>query len=75
MFVWPLYIQKDRCHDLFIYDVHIMSRDTRKPVFGILTRFDTNRAVHPKQMTRGLKFQIYEVEGLYYLRSKNKGTY
>ena len=37
-----------------------------------LTRSDTNRAVQPQKMARGLKFRIQEVEGLYYLCSKNK---
>ena len=31
-------------------------------------------AVQPQKMARGLKFWIYEVEGLYYLCSENKGT-
>ena len=34
--------------------------------------FDTNRAPQPQNMTRGLKFRIYEVEKLYYLCSKYK---
>ena len=46
----------------------------RKPVFGIPTRSDTNRAVQLQKMARGLKFRIYEVEGLYYLCSENKGA-
>ena len=41
---------------------------------GLLTRSDTYWAVPPKKMARGLKFQIEEVEGLYYLCSENKGT-
>ena len=43
----------------------------RKPVFGV---FDTNQAVQPQKMARGLKFRIYEKEGLYYLCSENKGA-
>ena len=31
------------------------------------TRSDTNQAVQPQKMARGLKFQILEVEGLYYI--------
>ena len=46
----------------------------RKPVFGVPTRSDTNRAVQPQKMARGLKFRISKVEGLYYLCSENKGT-
>ena len=46
----------------------------RKLTFWFPTWADTNRAVQPHKMVRGLKFQIYEVEGLYYLCSENKGT-
>ena len=35
---------------------------------------DTNSAVQPLKKARGLKFLIYKVEGLYFLRSKNKGV-
>ena len=56
-----------------------MSRDARKPVFGVSdlgfpTRSDTNHAVQPQKMARALKLRIYKVQGLYYLCSKNKGT-
>ena len=49
----------------------------RKSVFRVWTRPDTNRAVQPQieKMARGLKFRILKVEGLYYLCSKNTGTY
>ena len=46
---------------------------TRKPS-GFLIRSNTNRAVQPQKMARGLKFRIYEEEGLYYLCSENKGA-
>ena len=40
----------------------------RKPrLYLYLTRCDTNGAVQPKKMARGLKFRIKEEEGLYYL--------
>ena len=35
---------------------------------------DTNRAVQPQKMARGLKFLMWEVEGLYYLCGENKGA-
>ena len=41
---------------------------------GFLTRSDTNRVARPQKMARGLKFRIYEVEGLHYPCSENKGT-
>ena len=41
---------------------------------GFATRCDTNWAVQSQKMARGLKFRISEVEGLYYLCSKNKGA-
>ena len=46
----------------------------RKPVFGFPTRPDTNRAVQPQEMARGLKFRISVEEGLYYLCRENKGA-
>ena len=47
----------------------------RKPVFGFPTRTNTNRAVQPHKLAGGLKFRIWEVEGLYYPCSENKGAY
>ena len=41
---------------------------------GFPTRSDTNRVVQTWKMGRGLKFRIYDIEGLYDLRSKNKGA-
>ena len=42
---------------------------------GLPTSSDTNRAEQLiKKMARGLKFRIYEVEGLYYVCSENKGA-
>ena len=41
---------------------------------GFPTRSDTNWAVQPQKITRDLQFQIYEVEGLYYLVSEKKGV-
>ena len=38
------------------------------------TRSDTNQAVQPQNMARGLKFRNEEVEGLYYLCSENEGA-
>ena len=46
----------------------------RKPTFWFPTWSDTNRAVQPQKMDRGLKFRIKEVEGLYYPCSVNKGA-
>ena len=46
----------------------------RKLVFGLSDQANTNRAVLPQKMARGLKFWILEVEGLYYLCSENKGA-
>ena len=51
-----------------------MSRNVGKPMFWILTRSDTNQAVQPPEMARGLKFCIEEVEVFYYPSSENKGT-
>ena len=38
------------------------------------TSSGTNRTVQPQKMAIGLKFRIYEVKGLFYLCSENKGT-
>ena len=51
-----------------------MSRVMRKQTFWFLTWSDTNQAVQLQKMARGLKFQIWKVEGSYYLCSKNKGA-
>ena len=45
-----------------------------KPTLWILTMSDTNQAVQPLEMARGLKFYIKEVEVLYYPSSENKGA-
>ena len=44
---------------------------------GCPTRCDTNQAVQPQKMARGLKFRIQVVEGLYmyFLCSKNIDIY
>ena len=46
----------------------------RKPTFWFPTWSGTNQAVQLQQMARGLKFQIWIVEGLYCLCSENKGA-
>ena len=43
-----------------------------KPMLWILSRSETNQAVRPLNMARGLKFCIQEEEVLYYPRSENK---
>ena len=50
------------------------SATLQQNLFFFLTRCGPNRTVQPKKMARGLKFPIEEVEGLYYLHSKNKDT-
>ena len=46
----------------------------RKPTFWFPTLSDTNQALQPQNMARGLKLGILEAEGLYYLCSENKGA-
>ena len=46
----------------------------RKPTFWFRIWYDTNQAVQLQKMAIGLKFQIHEVEGLYYPCSENKGA-
>ena len=57
-------------------NTHVISSSVciMKPVFGVFNQVDTNQPVWPHMVARGLQFQIYEVEGLYYLCSKIKGT-
>ena len=38
---------------------------------NLSTRYDTNWAVQPLKLARGLKFRIYKVEVLYYVCSEN----
>ena len=45
----------------------------RKPVFWVSNQVNTNRAVQPQKMARGLKFRISEIEELYYLCVENEG--
>ena len=51
-----------------------MPRCEKTGLQGFPTRSDTNRAVHPQKMARGLKFRIKKEEGLYYLCSEHKGA-
>ena len=44
----------------------------RKPVIRCPTRSDTKEAVQQQNIVRDMKFQIWEVEGLYYLCNENK---
>ena len=46
----------------------------RKPVFGVSDKSNTNQAVQPQKMARGLKFHIYKVEGLFYPYSETNGA-
>ena len=46
----------------------------RKLMFWFPTWSNTNQAVQPHKMARGLKFRIGQVEVLYYLCSENKGA-
>ena len=57
----------------FISRRNHMSRVMRKTTFWFPTWSDTNQTVQLQKMARGLKFRIYEVEGLYYPCSENKG--
>ena len=51
-----------------------LSLDARKFVLGFSTRLDTNRAVQPQKMARGLKIWISQGEGLFYICRENKVT-
>ena len=51
-----------------------MSIFMRKPTFWFPTWSDTNQAVQPQNMARGLIFRIEKVKRLYYLCSESKGA-
>ena len=46
-------------------NAEFLSHVVRKPVFGVPTRSDTNRAVQLQKIARDLKLRIYAQEGLY----------
>ena len=46
----------------------------QKIVFGFPTRCDSNLAVQPQKMTKGLKFRMKEEERSHYICSENKGA-
>ena len=50
----------------------LMSRHEKNLSSRFPTRSDTNRAIQPQKMTRGLKFWIYLEDGLYNQCSENK---
>ena len=41
---------------------------------GFLTRSNTEQDVQPQKMARSLKFQTYNVDGVFYLCRENKGA-
>ena len=45
---------------------HLIIRVMRKPTVWFPTWSNTNKAVQPQKMDRGLEFQISKVEGSYY---------
>ena len=51
-----------------------MSLRTRKMTVWVLTRSDVNWPLQSQKQARSLTFWIYEVKGLYYLCSENKGA-
>ena len=46
----------------------------RKPTIRFPNRSETNRSVQSQKQARCSKFRVKEDEGLYYLRSENKGA-
>ena len=55
-------------------EVAHMSLVLSKPVFGVSEQVRHKPAVQSQKMSRCLRFQIKEVEGLYYPCSENKGA-
>ena len=65
------YVSVDRTNGPVVV-ISNLSHDARKPTTWFPIRSNTNRAVQSRERARGLKFGIEEVEGLYYLKSKNR---
>ena len=61
--------QTEYC-SIVVLHIRAASRENLSSRFP--TRSDTNRAVKPQKIGRGLKFLIYEEEGFYHLCSVNK---
>ena len=61
-----------RLHKFLVIADAQMSRNMRKPTMWILSTSDTNQAVQPLEMARGLKFCIKEVEALSIQVAKTK---
>ena len=70
-------------HFFCFFDILLMSNEQGSTIWaatsenwssGFPTKSDTNRAAQLLNMARGLKFWSYEVEGLYYPCSENKGA-
>ena len=57
---------------LFLFFTYELVHEKTGLSSGFLTRSETNRAVQPQKVARGLKFGILIEEGLYYLSSENK---
>ena len=60
------------CWEGHLQSVRQMSREARKPVFGISNQSDTNWRVQSQKKVRILKLWVEVEEELYYLRSENK---
>ena len=56
-------------HGKLYRDLWIWAATLENRFSGFPTRSDTNRAVQPQNIARGLKFRIEEEDGLYYLCS------
>ena len=56
------------------FSTHVPIKTPQGNLSRIATRSDRNGAVQLHKMVRCLKFQIKEVEGLYFLCSENKGA-
>ena len=66
--------QLTKCFTTAETEDRVPPRVMRKPTFWFPTWSDTNRAVQPHKMARGLKFRIEIEEELHYPCGENKGA-
>ena len=59
---------------MYLNDTTYMSRDARKPVFGVSDQVSHKPGCTGKGDSKNLEISDYEEEGLYFLGSQNKGA-
>ena len=77
---WGMAFHPDKCSTIRIsrsrkpITMDYLSLVTRKPVSGVCNQVKLKPACTATEASRGLKFQMWKLEVLYYLGSENKGA-